>query len=225
MRVYLLLILILGFTVLFSGCSDVIPLDDSSSTGPYDIEQKVRLQNNFIPVMDVNITGTPQDMTVELKFPNDNVTSKRIFADNFTGQSAQVKFTLAEPGDNPTKGGYEINLRSQGEVISSKTFSVGGHDLEVTDAKFNITGNTINSMTLTIKNVGDAPAYVQQANIVVGDQNPKGWLFTRGISPGETTVLTIPQEFNIPGDTAHVNVWFYYQGDLVGSYETDVSAE
>ncbi len=224
MRIYLLLILILGFTVLFSGCSDVLPTEDSS-TGPYDIEQNVRLQNNFIPVMEVNITGTPQDMSVELKFPNDNVTTKKIFADNFTGQSGTVKFNLAEPGKEPTKGSYEINLRRHGEVVSSKTFTLGGRDLEVTDAKFNITGHTLNSMTLTIKNVGDAPAYVQQANIVVGDQDPKGWLFTRGISPGEVTVLTIPQEFEIKGDTAHVNVWFYYQGNLVGSYETDVSAE
>ncbi|MFO7966253.1 MAG: hypothetical protein R6U44_01470 [Archaeoglobaceae archaeon] len=224
MRIYLLFIMILGFTVLFSGCNDVLPVDDSS-TGPYDIQQNVSLHNNFIPVMEVNITGTPQDMSVELKFPNNNVTTKQIYANNFTGQSKTVEFTLAEPGDSPARGGYEINLRRQGEVVSSKTFSIGEHDLQVTDAEFNITGNTLNSMTLTVKNMGDVPAYVQQANIVVGDQDPKGWLFTRGLSPGETTELTIPQEFDIPGDEAHLNVWFYYQGDLVGSYETDVSAE
>ncbi|MFP4558189.1 MAG: hypothetical protein ACLFO6_01715 [Archaeoglobaceae archaeon] len=224
MRIYLLLVLMLGFSFLFSGCSDVLPLGDSS-TGPYDIEQRVWLRSNFIPVMDVNITGTPRDMYVELETPKGEVKSTQIFADNFTDQTGKAEFTLAEPGDEVTTGGYEIRLRSQGEVISSKSFTLEEINLVVQDARFNITGNTINSITLTIKNEGVLPAYIQQANVKVGDQDPKGWLFTRGVSPQETTTMTIPREFEIRGDTVHVNVWFYYQGDLVADYETDVSAE
>lgn len=225
MRGDLLLILILGFTGLFSGCSDVLPMD-GSSTGPYDIEQKVRLQNNFIPVMDVNIAGTPKDMSVELKSPNNNVTSKYVSAGNFTDQTAEVKYTLAEPGYLPATGGYEIMLRSQGEVVSSKSFTLEGHKLKVTDDKFNITENTVNSITLTLENEGDIPVIIQRADVVVGGEGPEGTLFTRGISPGETTTITIePIGLDFKEESTHVNVWFYYHQELVHSFEKDVSAQ
>lgn len=225
MRIYLVSILILGFAIVFSGCSDVIPTD-SSSTGPYDIQQKTRLQNNFIPVMDVNITGTPKDLTVELKFPNDNVTSKQIFADNFTGQSKAVTFSLAEPGKEVTTGGYEINLMGREGVVSSKSFTLEGYDLVVEDDEFNITGNTINSIALTIKNEGDLPCIVQRADVVVDERGPEGSLFTVGLSPQESTTITIePVGLDIKDETAHVNVWFYYHGEMIASHETDVSAQ
>lgn len=225
MRIYLLLVILLGFTVLFSGCSDVLP-SDSSSTGPYEIEEKTRLQNNFIPVMDVKITGTPKDMNVELKSPKDNVTSKRIYAANFTDQSAEVTYNLAEPGDLPTTGGYEIMLRSQGEVVSSKSFTLDGHELKVTDAKFNITENTVNSITLTLTNEGDLPAFVQRADVVVGGTGPEGSLFTRGIAPGESTTITLePIGIDFEGESTHVNIWFYYHQEMIHSYEKDVSAQ
>lgn len=217
------ILLILGIAMFLAGCENVIEPEEQTEQ-LYELTPTVMLVDNFIPAIKVELTGEPKDLSIELKRPDDNITAKKIFADNFTQNSGEVTFYIAEAGEWPMEGKYRVIVRDGEKGVASKSLSLDGADLVITDAKFNITGTTIWEIDITIENKGNTPGFVQHANIKVDDQ-VGGWLFYEGLEPGKSVELNIPKQFDIAQDGSHVNIWLYYKGKLVSSYETDVYPE
>lgn len=108
-------------------------------------------------------------------------------------------------------------------AVASKSIRLNGPNLVIKDVKFNTTATTIWDISMRIENEGDTPGFVQHANIRVDDpEQIVGWLFYEGIEPQKSISLTIPRQLEIREEGSHVNIWLYYKGKLVASYETDV---
>lgn len=221
MRLKLLLLLILAATI-FAGCSENIELPGDESIQTYKIEYVTKMETNFIPVLDVKLTGESAILKVAMTNPSANVTTKTISMDDFEGDIASVSFRMSEPGDVPLGGEYKIEVLNESGTIASKNIKLEKPKFEITDAKFNITGDTIHGIWITIENKGDMPGYVQQANIVVDGGNPKGWYFYEAFEPKQSKTIGVDEDFTIKEDGSELIVWIYYKAQLQGEYRTTV---
>ena len=221
MKAYLLLVFLVA-SMFLAGCESVIEPEEQTEQ-LYGIEQSVILVDNFIPAIDVTISGDPKDLTIQLITPDENVTEQRVFAENFTAGSINLEFRIAEPGEIPLEGKYRIHVLDGDKVVASKSITLSGPKLVIKDVKFNTTATTIWDISMRIENEGDTPGFVQHANIRVSDlEQVVGWLFYEGIEPHKSIKITIPRQLEIREEGSHVNIWLYYKGKLVASYETDV---
>ncbi|HID42984.1 MAG TPA: hypothetical protein EYP30_04275 [Archaeoglobaceae archaeon] len=221
MRVYLMLIL-LGISLFLAGCEEVIEPEEQTEQ-LYGIDYSVILVDNFIPAIDVRISGEPRDLKIQLISPDENTTIQRVFTENFTEDSVKLTFRISEPGELPLIGKYRIRVLEDDTAVASKSFRLNGPNLVIKDVKFNTSPTTIWEVSLRIENEGDTPGFVQHANIRVAEpEQVAGWLFYEGIEPQKSVNIIIPRHFEIKEEGSHVNIWLYYKGKLVSSYETDV---
>jgi|GEM_PF-6255328 hypothetical protein len=223
MKQYLVLLMI-GVAMFLAGCEDVIEPEEQTEQ-LYELTLTVMLVDKFIPAIKVELSGEPKDLNIELKAPDDNVTTKRIYSDNFTQNSGEVVFYISEAGVLPLEGKYRVIVRDGGRGVASESLTLNGPDLVITEAEFNITGTTLHNVIIGIENKGNTPGFAQEAIIKVGDEPVRGWLFYNGIEPGEIVEINIPRTFNIAEDGSHINIWIYYKQKLVASYETDIYPE
>jgi hypothetical protein len=221
MKLYLLTLICLSIMLL--GCSEVVE-EVEQTEQLYGIQYSVMLEDGFIPTIKVNISGEPEDLNVELRTPDKNVTSKYIFADNLTDGFEVVEFRIAQPGVVPPSGKYVILVKMGEKLVASRNIDFKGPKLIVKNVKFNVSPGLLNDISLTIENEGDTPGFVQHANIKVDDQ-VGGWLFYEGIEPKKSVNVNILRQFNLKEGGSHINIWLYYKGRLVASYEADISSD
>jgi len=217
-----LLFLLIIVATIVTGCSEKIELPGDESNQAYKIDYSTKMETNFIPVLDVKLTGEPAILKVAMTNPTSNVTTKTIYMDDFKGDVASVSFRISEPGNVPPGGNYKIEVLNESGTIASRNIKLDKPKFEITDAKFNITGNTIHGIWITIENKGDMPGYVQQANIVVDGGNPKGWYFYESFEPKQSKTIGVDEDFIIKEDGSEVIVWIYYKAQLQGEYRTTV---
>jgi len=183
--VSLLVLLLCGAAIL--GCAGEVKATIKS----YDITD-----SNTRPAIKVNVETNEYPITLYLLGPD-----RRTIDINAIESEKDIPAVLyfGLTGKNVKPGIYYLKLEYGTKTLEEKEIKLKGSKVQLVDAKFSfeydkLFGYKFKEVELTLKNIGDTPAYVYYIELKVNDKSPLTMIaeeYKTPMNPGETKTYTI----------------------------------
>ncbi|ADB58453.1 hypothetical protein [Archaeoglobus profundus] len=143
------------------------------------------------PAIKVNIETNEYPITVYLLGPDRRTIDMKVI-ESEKDIPAILYFGL--PGANTKPGTYYLKLEYGAKTLEEKEIELVGSKVQLVDYKFSfeyneLIGYKFKRVELTLKNIGDTPAYVYYIELKVDDKTPLSMVaeqYKTPMNPGET---------------------------------------
>jgi len=184
-------------TVALAGCAGI-----GGGSGQSLSDAQVGVSEDGSPAVAFNYSVNDY-ATVLLEGPNDNIINEREVSP--AGEQSALYMGDPQPGE------YKLVLRQGDSTVTSTMMTFEGSDPEVEEVSPKWSGNTIQSVEVTVRNAGDLPAYVNNATYSARGSSVEssvyGW-----VDAGESRTFNVTTSF---GGSISITE----AGDVTGSVE------
>lgn len=190
--------------VAIAGCSTLV-----GSAGASVSDANVSVTDKNGPVMEFNYSVSEYS-TVLLEGPDDQIINQK----EISPENNHSSIYLGEP----RAGEYTLVIQREDETKTTKSVTFDGPDPELTSVKAEWSGNTVESVVVTVENSGDLPLGVTNASYSARGQSVDNVAVNEWVEPDETSTFEVATSFGS-------SVSIQEPGDVRGSVEVETLNE